>query len=147
MQLSERIQNTETHQFRMILHNSLNDNGSLFGGFAMQWMDEVAYITAIRFTRLKVVTVAVDRLKFIKAVKPGEMAEIIGKVSKVGRVKLDIKVDIYVENSDSDQREKAVEASFTFAAVNKDNKPVCIYQDKWPMLDEKDSVIHALCLD
>ncbi|MDO9255091.1 MAG: acyl-CoA thioesterase [Bacteroidales bacterium] len=126
MQLAERIQNTETHQFRMVFQNALNDNGNLFGGFAMKWMDEVAYITAIRFTRMKVVTFSVDNLKFKKAIKPGEMVEIIGRVLKAGRVKIEIQVEIFVENSESDSREKAIDATFTFAAVNKENKPVVI---------------------
>jgi acyl-CoA hydrolase len=48
MHITERIRISETHQFRMIFNNSLNDNGNLFGRQAMKWMDEVAYITAIR---------------------------------------------------------------------------------------------------
>ncbi len=126
MHLSERMQNTETHQFRIVFQNALNDNGNLFGGIVMQWMDEVAYITAIRFTRMKVVTVSVDNLRFKKAIKPGEMVEIIGRVKKAGRVKIEILVEIFVENSESDSREKAIDATFTFAAVNNDNKPVVI---------------------
>jgi len=130
MQLSDRIQNAESHQFRMVFQENLNDNGNLFGGFAMKWMDEVAYITAIRFTRMKVVTVSVDRLKFKKAINQGEMIEIIGKVLKVGKVKLEIQVDIFVEKSDSDLREKAIEAFFTFAAINSSNMPVLIEWEK-----------------
>ncbi|MFA5972592.1 MAG: hotdog domain-containing protein [Lentimicrobiaceae bacterium] len=118
MLLSEHMQNTETHQFRMVFHNLVNDSGNLFGGFAMQWLDEAAYITAIWFTRMKVVTVSVDKLKFKKAIKPGPMVEIIGKAIKVGKVKIDIKVEIFVEKSDSGLREKAVEANFTFAVIN-----------------------------
>jgi len=130
MQLSERIQNTETHQFRIAFPNTLNDNGNLFGGKVMQWMDEVAYITAIRFTRMKVVTVSVDNLKFKKAIKPGEMVEIIGRVKKAGRVKIEILVELFVENSESDSREKAIDATFIFAAVNNDSKPVVIDWEK-----------------
>lgn len=140
MQITECIQNTETHQFRMIFQESLNDNGNLFGGFAMKWMDEVAYITAIRFTRMKVVTVSVDNLKFKKAIKPGEMVEIIGKVSKVGRVKLEILVEIFIENTDSDLREKAVEASFTFAAINSMNMPVLIDWKKARIQEQKSDI-------
>lgn len=141
MQLSERIQNTETHQFRMVFQNVLNDNGNLFGGFAMQWMDEVAYITAIRFTRMKVVTVSVDNLKFKTAIKPGEMVEIIGRVIKVGRVKIEIQVELFVEKSDSDNREKAIESTFTFAAVNNNNKPVVIDLEKARTLEQKSDTI------
>lgn len=126
----ERIRDSETHQFRMIFNKSLNDNGNLFGGLAMKWMDEVAYITAIRFTRMKVVTVSVDRLRFIKAIKPGSMVELIGRVQKTGNVKIGIRVEIYVETSDSDKREKTAEATFTFAAIDKNNKPICFDKHK-----------------
>lgn len=141
MQLIECIQNTETHQFRIVFPHFLNDNDNLFGGIAMQWMDEVAYITAIRFTRMKVVTVSVDNLKFKKAVKPGEMVEIIGRVSKVGKVKLVIQVEIFVENSLSDLREKAVEAFFTFAAVNSSNIPVLVDWEKARTQEKKGDTI------
>jgi acyl-CoA hydrolase len=130
MSLAERIENTETHQFRLIFQNTLNDNGNLFGGLAMKWMDEVAYITATRFTRMKVVTVSVEKVSFRKAIKPGSMVEIIGRVLHVGNVKIDIRVEIFVENAASDLREKAVEAAFTFAAINGNDKPTCIDKDK-----------------
>lgn len=126
MQLSECMQCAETHQFRMIFQKSLNDNGNLFGGLVMQWMDEVAYITATRFTRMKVVTVSVDQLKFKKAIKPGSMIEVIGKVIKAGKVKIDIQVEVFVETTDSDFRDKAIEAFFSFAVIDNDNKPVFI---------------------
>jgi acyl-CoA hydrolase len=137
MQLSECIQSAESHQFRIVFQNVLNDNSNLFGGFTMQWMDEVAYITAIRFTRMKVVTVSVNNLKFKKAIKAGEMVEIIGRVIKVSRMKIEIQVELFVEKSDSDHREKAIEATFTFAAVNNENKPVAIEWEKARTLEKK----------
>lgn len=126
----KRIMDSETHQFRMIFNKSLNDKGNLFGGQAMKWMDEVAYITAIRFTRMKVVTVSVDRLRFIKTMKPGSMVELIGRVQKTGNVKIEIRVEIYVETSDSDKREKTAEAIFTFTAIDNNNKPICFEKHK-----------------
>jgi acyl-CoA hydrolase len=126
MNLSERISSTETHQCRIIFNESLNDNEILFGGFAMKWMDEVAYITALRYTRMKVVTVSVNNIKFLQAIKAGSIVEIIGRVQKAGNVKIEIQVSIFVEKNNSDVKEKAVEATFNFAAINANNKPVCI---------------------
>lgn len=51
--MEERIIQSETRQFKAIFPNTLNANETLFGGQAMKWMDEVAYITATRFTRQK----------------------------------------------------------------------------------------------
>jgi acyl-CoA hydrolase len=126
MTTEERIEMSETRQFKIVFHNSVNDQRNLFGGIAMQWMDEVAYITATRFTKMKVVTVSSEKIEFFKMIKLGSIIEIIGKVVKVGRVKINIKVEIFLEESDSFARNKAVEAVFAFAAINEKNSPVRI---------------------
>ena len=122
----ERMENSETRQFKAIFPNTLNAQETLFGGTAMKWMDEVAYITATRFTRMKMVTISTDKMQFKNAIKSGTIAEIIGKVIKVGNLKLDIQVEIWVEEMFSDIRFKAVNAIFTFAAIDSNHKPIKI---------------------
>jgi len=117
---------SETRQYKVIFPATLNDNGTLFGGIAMQWMDEVAYITAIRFVRKKMVTVAVKKVNFILPIKAGTIAEIIGKVINVGVAKIEILVEIYIEEMYSDKKEKAIDAIFVFAAINNSSKPIRI---------------------
>ena len=90
--MDERIINSETRQFKVIFPSMLNDHGTLFGGIAMQWMDEVAYIAAIRFTRSKMVTVSVEKINFLLPMKSGKIAEIIGKVTKVKTAKKALKL-------------------------------------------------------
>jgi len=58
--------------------------------------------------------------------KSGTIAEIIGKVTKVKNVKIEIQVEIYIEDTYSDNRQKAVDALFTFAAINDENKLIPI---------------------
>lgn len=117
---------SETRQFKVIFPNTLNDHDTLFGGIAMQWMDEVAYITAIRFSKKKMVTVSSEKVQFLLPMKSGTIAEIIGKVTKVKNVKIEIQVEIYIEDMYTDNRQKAVDALFTFAAINDENKPIPI---------------------
>ncbi len=126
MEITERIKNSETRQFKVIFPSTLNSHETLFGGTAMQWMDEVAYITATRFTRMKMVTISTDKMQFKNAIKSGTIAEIIGKVIKIGTLKLDIQVEIWVEEMFSDTRFKAVNAIFTFAAIDRNHKPIKI---------------------
>jgi len=126
MELTERIEKSATRQFKVIFPNTLNAHDTLFGGTAMQWMDEVAYITATRFTKMKMVTISTDKMQFKNAIKSGTIAEIIGKVIKIGNLKLDIQVEIWVEEMFSDIRFKAVNAIFTFAAIDINHKPVRI---------------------
>ena len=122
----DRIKNSETRQFKVIFPNTLNAHDTLFGGTAMQWMDEVAYITATRFTRMKMVTISTDKMNFKKPIKSGTIAEIIGRVIKVGILKLEIKVEIFVEEMFSQKRFKAVDAIFTFTAIDSNHKLIKI---------------------
>jgi acyl-CoA hydrolase len=124
--MDEKIKNSETRQFKVVFPNTLNAHDTLFGGTAMQWMDEVAYITATRFTRMKMVTISTDKMKFKNAIKSGTIAEIVGRVIKVSNFKLDILVEIYVEEMFSEKKLKAVDAIFTFAAIDQNHKPIRI---------------------
>ena len=124
--MDNRIMKSETRQFRVIFPNTLNDHDTLFGGIAMQWMDEVAYITAIRFSKKKMVTVSAEKVQFLLPMKSGKIAEIIGKVTKVKNATIEIQVEIYIEDMYTDNRQKTVDALFTFAAINDENKPIPI---------------------
>jgi acyl-CoA hydrolase len=86
-------------------------------------MDEVAYITATRFLRRKIVTVSAENIRFICPVKSDSIVEIKGSVSKIGRVKLEIRVEVTMEDMYSENKEKAIEAIFVFAAVSENQKP------------------------
>lgn len=124
MNIDQRISDTVTKQFKVVIPGVLNAHNTLFGGIALQWMDEVAYITATRFTRQKVVTVSSDKINFKNAVPYGSIVEIIGRVVEVGMVKLDVKVEIYLEHMFSEGRKKVIEGKFTFAAIDEDGKPI-----------------------
>jgi acyl-CoA hydrolase len=126
MQMEARIKKAETKQFKVIFPNTLNDHDTLFGGIAMQWLDEVAYITATRFSRKKMVTVSVDKIKFLHPLRSGTIAEIIGKINHVGSIKIDVKVEIFVEEMYEENRQKAIEALFVFAAIDDNHKPIRI---------------------
>ncbi len=122
--MDERKRRSETIQTRIIFPTDLNDRNILFGGTAMKWMDEVAYITATRFLRLEAVTVAVENIKFLLPVTQGSIVEIVGKATEIGRVKLKVHVYILVEDKFSDIQQKAVEADFLFAVVDENQNPV-----------------------
>jgi len=124
--MSNTINNSIISQFKVVFPNALNNHETLFGGEALKWMDEVAYIAAVRFTRKKMVTVCTDKIKFLQPIKPGSIVEIVGKVIKVSAVKIDVLVEIYMEEMFDEKRLKAISGVFTFAAVNNKNKPIAI---------------------
>ena len=123
-----RLTNNEliTTQYKVVFPSTLNNHETLFGGIAMQWMDEVAYIQAIRYAKKKMVTVSTNKIQFLKPITSGKIIEIVAKVIKVGTVKLHIQVEVFMEELFTEKKQKAITGVFTFAAVNNDNKPVRI---------------------
>jgi len=126
MTIEQKIEAAETHIFKAVFPNTTNHYDTLFGGTAMHLMDEVAFITATRFSRQRVVTVSSDRIDFKKPIPAGTFAELIGKVTHIGNTSLRVHVEIYVEDMYSTSRERAITGDFTFVAINENKEPVAI---------------------
>jgi len=122
--LQDRINQSETRIFKAVFPNTTNHYDTLFGGTAMHLMDEVAFITATRFTRQKTVTVSSDRIDFKIPIPAGTIIELIGRVTYIGNTSLKIRVDVWIEQMYSTDREKAISGEFTFVAIDDNKKPV-----------------------
>ena len=121
--MEDLIEKSITRQFKALFPGKINANGTLFGGQALKWMDEVAYITATRFARERMFTVNTEKIKFLKALYPDKIVEIIGKVEKVKLLRVFIKVEIYAEEMYGLNREKVIEGTFVFVALDENQKP------------------------
>ncbi|NJM53393.1 MAG: acyl-CoA thioesterase [Blastocatellia bacterium] len=129
MDLQTRIKDSETRVFKAVFPNTTNHYDTLFGGTALSLMDEIAFITATRFTRMKVVTISSDRVDFTKPIPAGTIIELVGRVKEVGRTSLKITVEIFIEEMYAEVREKAVSGLFTFVALDENQKPKQILPD------------------
>ena len=125
-QIERRKKAAETHVFKTVFPNTTNHYDTLFGGTALQWMDEIAFITATRFSRKKMVTVSSDKVDFQEPTPAGTLVELIGHISRLGNTSMDVQVDIFVEEMYSNSRHKAITGSFTLVAINDVKKPVTV---------------------
>ena len=116
----------ETKITKAIFPSTTNHYDTLFGGTALKWMDEVAFICATRLSRKAVVTISSDKIDFKKAIPSGHIAELVANVVKVGRTSATILVEIYTESMYEEKRELAVSGEFVFVAIDKDKKPISI---------------------
>jgi acyl-CoA hydrolase len=126
MTIDEKIRQSTTSIYKAVFPNTTNHYDTLFGGTAMALMDEVAFITATRFTRKRVVTVSSDRIDFTKPIPAGTIIELIGKVSVVGNTSVKVFVEIFIEQMYSEHRERAISGTFTLVAVDENKQPVKI---------------------
>jgi acyl-CoA hydrolase len=90
----------------------------------MHMMDEVAFITATRFTRKRMVTVSSDRIDFTKPIPAGTIIELIGKIVHIGNTSLKVLVEIYIEEMYTFDREKAITGTFTFVAIDENKQAI-----------------------
>ena len=120
----EKIKDSTTIVFQAVFPNTTNHYDTSFGGTAMQFMDEVAFITATRYSRQKMVTVSSDKIDFKRPIPHGTIIELIGKVTYLGTTSLKVRVDIFIEEMYSTSREKAITGEFTFVAIDENKKAV-----------------------
>ena len=113
--MDEQISLSKSYQFKAVLPNTLNANDTRFGSQSMQWMDEVAYITATRFTRQHMFIVNTENIKFLKAANANCFVEVTGRIENVEAVKLKVKVEIFIEKMYARAHDKAIEGIFIFA--------------------------------
>ncbi|BAV09451.1 Acyl-CoA hydrolase [Filimonas lacunae] len=128
MTLDERLQHSETRIFKAVFPGTTNHYDTLFGGTAMMLMDEVAFITATRFSRKRMVTISSDRINFTKPIPAGTIIELVGKVTDVGNTSMKVSVEIYIEEMYSFEREKAITGTFTFVAIDEHKHPVKVLE-------------------
>lgn len=118
MTIQERIKNSETRLFKAVFPSTTNHYDTLFGGTALYLMDEVAFITATRFSRQKMVTVSSNKIDFTQSIPAGTIIELVGKISHIGNTSLKVEVNIYIEQMYSYKKEHAICGEFTFVAIN-----------------------------
>ena len=119
----QRVEVSRTSVTKMVFPNTTNNYSTLFGGTLMQWMDEIGFITATRFTRQKMVTVSMDRIDFKLPIPAGHMVELIGEVDKIGNTSLQVEVSVYREGMYEEHRELAVTGRITFVAIDEQQRP------------------------
>lgn len=113
---------------KLVFPQDTNPLGTLYGGTALQWMDEVAFLAATRYARRQVVTVSMDRVDFKVPIPQGSIVELIGEVIETGRTSMVVRVRILIEDPMAGTQELAIEGRLIMVAVNAAMKPVAISQ-------------------
>ncbi len=100
-----------------------NPAGDIFGGWVLSQMDIAAGISASERAQCRVVTVALDRMHFIRPVKVGDILCVYTEIERVGNSSLDIHVEAWAQRDRSRRTVKVTEAKFTFVALGADGRP------------------------
>ena len=112
----------------IVLPGETNPLGYLFGGELLARMDRACSIAARRHSRRIVVTASVNHVAFNKSVPVGSVVTIEAKVSRAFKSSMEIYVDVWIEDRESQIRTKVNEGIYTFVAVDTTGTPVTVPQ-------------------
>jgi acyl-CoA hydrolase len=127
MTTSDKPAVPETRIVEMVFPNQANHYATLFGGDALRLMDMAAFVAASRHARRPVVTASSERIDFHVPVRQGQLAEVVGRVSKTGRTSITVEVELWAEDLLTGARELCTKGSFVLVAVDQNGRPVPIH--------------------
>ena len=122
MEERRRISDSKVESLHLVRMTHLNGAGRLFGGMLMQWIDEVAALTAKRHAHKNVTTASVDNLRFLKGAYQNDVIIITGKITYVGRTSMEVQADTYIEDLE-ERRTHINQAFFTMVALDENDRP------------------------
>ncbi|GAB4356330.1 MAG: acyl-CoA thioesterase [Gammaproteobacteria bacterium] len=100
-----------------------NPNGDIFGGWLMGQMDIAGGSAAIQRAQGRVVTVAVDAMKFHKPVYVGDEVSCYTKIERVGTTSIAVKIETWVRRMRTRELIKVTEAVFIYVAIDGSGRP------------------------
>jgi acyl-CoA hydrolase len=98
--------------------------GNVHGGWIMKLCDDVAVISATRLAGGRVVTAAVDAMKFRSPVKVGDVVTLRATVNAAWRTSMEVGVRVEAEHVPTGEIVHTCTAYMTMVALGADGKPV-----------------------
>jgi len=103
-----------------------NSAGNIHGGTVMKLVDEAAGLAAIKHSRCRVVTAAMDRMTFLVPIHVGELVTFSSSVNAAWRTSMEVGVRVETENPRTGERRHASTAYLTMVAVDDDGNPTAV---------------------
>jgi acyl-CoA hydrolase len=100
-----------------------NSAGFVHGGTVMKLCDEAAGVAAIKHSRCRVVTAAMDRMTFLQPVHVGELLTFSASVNAAWRTSMEIGVRVDAENPRTGEVRHTSTAYLTLVALDEEGSP------------------------
>ena len=130
----KRASESATEMVQVVLPNDANPLGFILGGTVMHLIDIAGAIACHRHTRTLLVTAAVDGLEFLHPINVGDLIILKSRVTCVFTTSLEVRVDVYSEETLTGIRQQTSRAFLTFVAIDRDGTKLPVT----PLLVETD---------
>ena len=99
----------------------MNEQGNLFGGYLLKWLDEYAYITAsIQNPGNRLVTIGLDKVEFRHPIGLGEILRFSVNETRKGATSLEYLVEVFGEREAASADTALFATKITFVNVGED---------------------------
>lgn len=107
--------------YKLLLPEHINNNGVLFGGNLLKWLDEFAYITAsLHYPGNKFVTIGLDNVFFKEPIKPGCILCFEATEFKLGNSSIQYDVKVYYADEKPENIAILFETKITFVNISEE---------------------------
>ena len=99
----------------------INTTGDIFGGWLLSQMDLAGIVECKKYSPGKYVTIAIDKMKFVKHVSVGDLVKIYSKIEKIGNTSITIFMKAYVDRLDNNDKVQVTHGLFTYVKIDDNN--------------------------
>ncbi len=109
--------------YKLVLPEFMNEQGALFGGYLLKWIDEFAYVTAaLDYPNNNFVTISLDNVVFRKPINVGYILCFVITESKLGKSSIRYSVEVYNAKGGGENKALLFETNIVFVNVNAKGK-------------------------
>ena len=98
--------------------SNTNTTGDIFAGWLVSQMDLAGSVAAVRISRGRVATVAMDGMAFLTAVHVGAIVSCYTQVLEVGRSSIQIGIEVWINDRETFQPVKVTECCFVYVSID-----------------------------
>ncbi|MCC7384725.1 MAG: acyl-CoA thioesterase [Deltaproteobacteria bacterium] len=107
----------------ILLPKDTNAHGTIFGGVIMSQIDLAGAVEARRHTAHRVVTVAMDAMKFLQPVYVGDIVSFYTRLVRCGRSSVRVKVEVEAQRNERPHEIiQVTEAEAVYVAIDGQGK-------------------------
>ncbi len=121
--MEKTVDESRTTMTQVVFPNDVNNNGTLYGGRLLDWIDTIAGIVSKRHCRSSVVTASIDSLNFLSPIYQRDIVSLESWINYVGRTSMEVEVRVTSENPITGEKRKTCRAFLTYVSVDENGKP------------------------
>lgn len=107
------------------LPRDTNEQGTIFGGVILSYIDLAGAAEVRKTTTKRVVTVSIKEVIFREPVCVGDLVSFYTTTERVGTTSITVKVEVEAQRRrNPDERVRVTEATVVFVAVDEKGKPI-----------------------